>query len=265
MDTDEEFRLPQGRLSVTQPQPLDTLRATFRWLSVGPHPLVLDGRAFAGLPDRQLTVAEVRRLLLAHSCPQPTRDAAWAHLVGRARADGGAWTVACAAMAAPALIGPMWWLTTHYPGDPFDVQAEVLAGFLRALQTVDVRRPRILLRLRWAAYRAGHAALEEALDAPQPVPADFRSAPPRPAAGHPDFVLAEAVRASVLTRTEADLIGSTRLEQVPIVVWAEAHGMGVAAAYKLRRRAEFRLAAHLSDRRQDLEIDDVIYELQGAA
>jgi hypothetical protein len=121
-----------------------------------------------------------------------------------------------------------------------------------------VDRPRVLVRLRWTAYRAGFTALSEALDAPLPVASAFRSAAPKPPWGHPDLVLARAVRQSVLTRTEADLIGTTRLDETPITDWADRHRMSHEAAYKARQRAERRLVAFLREQTADTDPDDPV-------
>ncbi|MDT0307216.1 hypothetical protein RM780_09600 [Streptomyces sp. DSM 44917] len=225
--------------------PLDTARECFGWLVTGPAPLALDGRAIPGLPDRELPLDELRDRLLRRCCPQAARDAVWAELVTRARREGATWTLACAGMALPSLASTVSWLAARYPGDPFDIQAEVLSGFLNAVATVDLERPQVLARLRWAAYRSGLAALSEALDAPTPMPPGYRSAPPTPPVGHPDLVLARAVREGVLTRTEADLIGTTRLEEIPVSQWAADHQITLQSAYKTRRRAEHRLTDYL--------------------
>lgn len=145
------------------------------------------------------------------------------------------------------------------PGGAFDVHAEVLSGFLAALTDIDLQRPRVLVRLRWAAYRAGSAALAEALDAPAPIaPDSFRSAPPKPPWGHPDLILARAVHQEVLTQTEADLIGSTRLDETPLTDWAAAHKMSAEAAYKARKRAEHRLVDFLRESVRDTDPDDPV-------
>ncbi|MDQ0772877.1 hypothetical protein QF026_001343 [Streptomyces aurantiacus] len=119
-------------------------------------------------------------------------------------------------------------------------------------------RPQVLVRLRWAAYRAGFAALSEALDAPMPMASAFRSAAPKPPWGHPDLVLARAVRQSVLTQTEADLIGATRLDETPITNWADRHQMSNEAAYKARQRAERRLVAFLREQTAATDPDDPV-------
>ncbi|WP_030375517.1 hypothetical protein, partial [Streptomyces rimosus] len=227
--------------------PLDLVREEFARLADRPGPLAVDGTAFAGLPDRVLGLGELQDLLLRPECPGAVRDAVWAHLVARARAEGGCWTVACAGMALPALVRVAAWVAARYPGDVQDAEAEVLAGFFAALATVDLGRSHVLLRLVWAARRAGFAALSEALAAPVPVAPRFGPAPPRPGWGHPDLVLARAVGAAVLTPAEAELIGATRLERTPVLVWAQEHGAAVQGVYARRRRAERRLVTYLRD------------------
>ncbi|MEV8319395.1 hypothetical protein AB0Q95_35080 [Streptomyces sp. NPDC059900] len=233
--------------------PLDTAAQCFALLVSGPAPLSVDGRGFAGLPDRLIPLDELRSRLMRGRCPPRTRDAVWRLLIERARAQGAAWTLACAGMALPALAGICRWASAKFPGESFDLQGEVLTGFLGALATIDVERPRPHVRLRWAAYRRALAALYEALDAPAPVAHGFRSAPPKPPWGHPDFVLARAVRVGVLTRTEADLIGRTRLETDSVAGWARTHAKPPSTVYQARRRAELRLRAYLTQGQQPAE------------
>jgi hypothetical protein len=230
---------------------LDVARTAFNWLVTGPRPLSVNGRRFPGLPHRPLPLDEVRDRLLARGCPQATRDAVWAHLVLRSRTSGGTWTVGAVGMAMPALTAMAATLSKRFPADPADIHAEVLRGFLTAMTEIDLRPPRIMLRLRWAAYRSGYDALATALAGPMPAAPGFQSAPPRPPWGHPDLVLARAVADGVLTRTEADLIGATRLEQVPLANWASDHQASEWATYKTRKRAEFRLAAYLREESVD--------------
>ncbi len=235
------------RRSEAAPNSLDIARDTFTLLVTGPQPLSLNGRLFPGLPDEEIPLDEVRDRLLARRCPQATRDAVWAHLVLRSRAEGATWTVAAVGVALPALTSVAAILSNRFAGDPADVHAEVLRGFLTALPTIDLRPPRIMLRLRWAAYRSGYDALAEALASPTPVAPGFRSTPPHAPWGHPDLVLARAVADGVLTETEAALIGATRLEEVSVADWAARHQAGEWAVYKTRKRAELRLAAYLRE------------------
>ncbi|MDQ3579360.1 MAG: hypothetical protein M3443_17560 [Actinomycetota bacterium] len=227
--------------------PLDAARSAFEWLVAGPHPVSVDGRLFPGLPARRVPLNELRDRLLRRRCPQTLRDAAWAHLVLLARTEGGAWTIGCVGVALPALTSIAATLSAKFAGDPSDIHAAVLAGFVTELGEIDLRRPRVMLRLRWAAYRAGHACVREALDAPVPSGHGFRSTMPPPPWGHPDFVLARAIAEGAITSTEAELIGSTRLEGMPLADAAVERGLSYQAAKKARQRAEHRLVAYLLD------------------
>ena len=227
--------------------PLDAARTAFEWLVTGPEPVWIEGRLFPGLPHRRLPLNEVRNRLLHPRCGQVTRDAVWAHLVLRSRTEGATWTVGCVGVALPALTRITATLSARFVGDPSDIHAAVLTGFLTELERIDLRKPRVMLRLRWAAYRAGHAVLREALDAPVPSGSRCRSSEPAPPWGHPDFVLARAVAEKVITASEAELIGSTRLEDHPLADAARQRGVSYQAAAQARRRAEHRLAAYLSD------------------
>lgn len=226
-------------------QPLDVARSAFEWLVTGPDPVAIDGGGFAGLPDRQVPLDELRDRLMHRRCAQPLRDAVWAHLVSRSRVEGGTWTVAAVGVALPALTGVSARLSARFAGDPSDIHASVLAGYVAELPVVAIDRPRILLRLRWAAYRAGMACVREALDAPSPIADGFTSAAPPPPSGHPDFVLARAVAAGAITAADAELIAVTRLELVPLVEVAADRNMTYEAAKRARLRAEQRLVAHL--------------------
>lgn len=248
---------PRGDRTAT-PNSLDVAREAFALLVTGPRPLSVDGRRFPGLPRRWVALDEVRDRLLARWCPQATRDAVWAHLVTRSRTQGAAWTVGAVGVALPALTSVAARLSARLAGDPSEVHAEVLRGFLTELPVIDLRRPRIMLRLRWAAYRCGHAALSQALGGPTPTGLGIRSGPAVSSWGHPDLVLARAVAEGVLTRTEADLIGATRLEQTPLAEWAQAHGAGLKTTYSTRERAERRLVAYLRETAADTGADDPV-------
>ncbi len=232
--------------------PLATLRDCFGLLVAGPAPLALDGSLVPGLPQRLVALDELRDRLLAGSCPQPVRDAAWAVVIRRSRRYGGAWTVGAAGMALPALRAVCARLGGHSDVDPADVQAEVLTGFLEAAATVRLDLPRIAVRLRWAAYRAGLALTVQQRETPHPDPDLFRTVAAAevpqsgPGQAGPEQVLAGLVAAGVLTDTEADLIGATRLDEMPISAWAARHATAPRRASRLRERAEQRLVDHLT-------------------
>ncbi|MET9628312.1 hypothetical protein ABZX92_12690 [Lentzea sp. NPDC006480] len=232
---------------------LDVARHAFDLLVAGPHPVSLDGRRFDGLPDRLLPVDELRDLLVKRTCPLTTRDAVWAHLVHQCRVESATWTVAAVGIALPALTTVTARLSQSSECDVGEIHAEVLSGFLQALSTIHLDAPNVLARLRLVAFRAGCRARRELVTSPVPVP-------PRAPQGHVDLVLAQAVEHGVLSRTEADLIGTTRLDRVPVTEWARRRQIGQWAAYKARQRAEQRLVAHLSDGVSTPELGAVVAE-----
>ena len=229
---------------------LDIARDAFTLLVTGPKPLAVDGRDFAGLPDRVIPLNELRDLLL-DGCTWSTRDQVWVHLVEQARRAGSAWTVGCVGMALPALLAVANRLCDRLTEDREDVCAAVLVGFLERLSTVDLARPGVVVRLRWAALRAGSAARRDALPGMVRRSPGFNSeAPPLPWQ-HEDLVLLCAVADEILTAAETDLIGDTRLDRVQIDAWARARNLRRDAVYKARARAEQRLHAYLNDQRLD--------------
>lgn len=249
------------------PLPLDLVRDQFAALSAT---YSIDGHQVDGLPDQTLTLAQARDRILDRGCPIVARDELWRLLITRARNHGADWTMACAGVALPALAASTHRLGSWYGGEHADLQAEILTGFLHALATVVLARPGVAERLRWAAYRAGHAAVVASLSDPRPFELDeplevveailtgFRSAIPQPPWGHPDLVLARAIADGVLTPTEADLIGATRLDAVRLDRWARRRNVPYATANTTRWRAERRLVAYLAETSRDADPDDAV-------
>ena len=225
--------------------PLNTADAAFRLLTQGPRPLSLDGTELGeALPQRPIPLDELKRLLLRPSADAATRDAAWTKLVTRARDEGSAWVIGTVGVAMPALRRVAGQLARGLGKDiTADIDAEVLTGFLAAVQSVDLSRRAIALRLRWAAYRAGAAFRAKALDQPAPVEDQLGHAVMTSPWGHPDLVLADAISQGVITPAEAALIATTRLELVPLTVAAEDLAVQYDTARMRRSRAEARLTS----------------------
>jgi hypothetical protein len=227
---------------------LDAVDSAFRLLTAGPRPLAVHAsRLAAGLPDRLVPLDELRVLLLHPSAGPRARNRVWAHLVRRARAGDPAWVVGLAGVALPGLRRAVASLAAAYRGDPGDLQAEVLAGFLTALRALDLDdldSVPLASRLCWAAWRAGRAlAYADADYAARRRDLDDQGDAPDLPWGHPDFVLAAAVRKKVLTPAQAELIGRNRLEGVPLSQIAAEQGIGHSALCMRRKRAETALAA----------------------
>ena len=225
------------------PEPFDAADAAFRLLCAGPQPLSLHAAELAaGLPDRPVPLGELRVLLLHPSTSARARNQVWAELVRRARAGDPAWVIGLAGIAMPGLRRAAGSLAAAYRGDRADLQAEVLAGFLAALRALDLddlEAVPLASRLCWAAWRAGqqHARADAGWSARR-AGLDAQGDGPDLPWGHPDFVLAAAVRHHVLTRDQAALIGRNRLEGIPLSQIAAETGISHSALCNRRKRAE---------------------------
>jgi hypothetical protein len=226
--------------------PLDAADAAFRLLTTGPEPLALNpARLAAGMPDRMVALGELKALLLHPSAGPGARNKVWAELVRRARTAGPAWVIGLTGVAMPGLRRAVSSAAAGYRGDAEDLQAEVLAGFLAALRGLDLDdldRVPLASRLCWAAYRAGQAlACADAGWAARRRDLEESPAGPVMPWGHPDFVLAAAVRQGILTSGQAELIGRNRLEKIPLARIAAEMGISHSALCHRRARAEARL------------------------
>lgn len=237
-----------GRRVLTD-SPFDMLEKTFDLLVTGPHPLALDGTGVRGLPNRLIPLGELKGRLLHPSTPFVTRDAIVGGLVARAQAEGGRWSVGLAGVLLPGLRRAAWPLMQVCPGKADEIEAETLAAFLAAVAAATPGRARLASRLCWLARIGAQRLLraelgEQARPGTEPVSA----APPRPW-GHPDLVLARAVRAGVLGAADAELIGATRIGGLDLADAANALGISYPACQMRRRRAESLLVEFLqSDR-----------------
>lgn len=227
--------------------PLDVAESAFRLLTIGPDPLALDCAGVGGgVPTQVVPLDKLRALLLGRQVAWRARDGVWVRLVTRARCDA-AWKVGAAGVALPGLRSAAGRLASGYRGDSADIDAEVLAGFLDALGSIDLRWRRIAMHLCRAGYDAGlrYRKAEEAhtdRSGVDPESLVSSAAPPQPW-GHPDLVLVDAVAKGVITAAEADLIGRTRLEKVSVTDLAAQWGVPRCRLYQRRRRAEERLVA----------------------
>lgn len=231
--------------------PLRVAEDAFRVLVADPTPLSLDGRLVGhGLPRRPMPLDELRAVLLHPATGRTARDTTWRLLVARARADGPAWVVGTVGVALPGLRQAAARLLRSTGND--DTEAELLAGFLTALATIEVKEPRVAGRLCNAAYIAARAALRraEAARAGRVETVSGPAGPPVPW-GHPDLVLAHAVRQGVLSVREAAVIGATRLEDITLSAYANKLGSTYEAVKRCRARGEARLLTALRDGRLD--------------
>jgi hypothetical protein len=232
-------------------RPLAVLDRSFRLLVCEPAPLSLDGQAVGhGLPARPIPLDALRGLLLYPSVAFDTRDAALTWLVGRAQTDGGVWLVGLAGVLLPGIGRRVYPLCRAFPRLAPDLEAEALVALLQAVRAWPLGQDRVATRLVWAAARGAHRLLrrERALGDRETSVGLGLEPPPRPPA-HGDLLLAQAVRAGVLSWEDAELIAVTRLQEIPLRQLTGRWGAGYEALRKRRWRAEARLAGWLAAER----------------
>jgi hypothetical protein len=241
---------PTGRPGGGTRSALDLLDEAFSLLAADPAGPSVDGAEVGhGLPDRRLPLAELRWLLLHPSTSHEARDAVLRLLVIRAQTGPGCWALAVAGLLRPGLRRAAAALTGDYPlaaAEPADLDADLVAGLFAAIAGIDPDRDRLAGRLVSAAYVAGRRARRAELGEQQRRAGLPMSMPPPAPSGHPDLLLADAVRAGVISRSEAELIGETRLSGTPLVVMAGRLDLSYAACHQRRRRAEVRLVRFLA-------------------
>ena len=242
-------------MSKTTPSALDVLESTFNQLVAEPRPLALDGAEVgAGLPARPIPLDELRSILLHPSTTYRTRDAAFTVLVRRAQSGEAARVVGLAGVLLPGLTRIAARLARDLPDQSGDIDAEVVAGYLAALEGLDPSGGRIAARLLSGSSREARRLWrsERAARAHKPSAATG-AAPPRPW-GHPDLILDAAVRAEVVSAADAEVIGLSRLEGRPIAGLAEERAMTTHALAVRRWRAERRLLSAMAASSFDFDI-----------
>ena len=229
---------------MSEQSPFDVLEASFRLLCSGPSPLAVHGREVGPpLPRRPLALTELRSVLLHPATPYEARDRAVRLLVRRAQAHGGNWTVGLFGVLLPGLRAAVADVGRAYPEASADLEADVLAELVTVLASFDSDTERLASRLLWrAAQRARRRTAREHATAGGRATA-LPAAEPHRTWGHPDFVLAEAVRAGVISAGDAELIGETRLGGVSLAEVATRSGRRLPAVRKQRERAEARLVS----------------------
>lgn len=212
---------------------LRSVESSFAMLTSGVEPLALNG----------VPLPLLREQLLRRHTPLPDKDWAWRRLAGLARTGDPAWVVGAVGMALPGLQRHARILSRLPGANSDDVAGDLLAGFLDALQRLDVDRPAIAARLVWAARRHAQRQLPDVVAISVPG-LDWCADRRRP--GHPDLVLVHAVRLGVISDLDARMLAATRLEKAPDDAVAAAVGLGLGAMRTRRHRAAHKLRVALT-------------------
>ncbi|MBQ0905452.1 hypothetical protein [Micromonospora sp. U21] len=232
--------------------PLDAADAAFAALTCDPAPMTLNLDTVdpgTGVPGDVTTLPALRDWLLAHPRAYSTRDEVWRELIRRARLNGPAWVIAAVGMAMPALRRYASHLSAGYGGDPDDIGAEVLTGFLAALRDrVDLARDAPYAALCRAAFRAGYALRQQAGEYTSVDNVDHIPGPRTPAMpyGHPDLLVQRAVGLGILDREDEQPYIEIRLGRRAIEPVAARLGITVDALRMRLGRIDTRLADALA-------------------
>ena len=244
----------------------------FAALTVDPAPLTLDCAALtaaAGIaaaagageaasdgtdgdpPPGDVPLPALRDWLMAHPRAYPERDAVWRELIRRARQGTPEWVIGAVGMAMPALVAMAGALAAGYRGDPADIDAEVLAGFLTGLRDgVDPTNDAPHASLCFAAWRAGHhlrLAGQEYLLVDDVEQAAATSRVPRPPYGHVDLLVYRAQALGIIDPEDVEPYIAIRLGHRTPQLVAEARRVNVDTLRMRLNRADIRLAQALAD------------------
>ena len=173
----------------------------------------------------------------------------WRELIRRARLSGPVWVVAAVGMAIPALTATVGHLRPGYTGDPDDLDAEVLTGFLTALRDrVDLGAPAPHAGLVWAAWRAGHTLRTRQSEYVTVDDVEHVTGPRTPTIpyGHADLLVRRAVRLGLVDQDDEDAWIDSRLGRRAIEPIAARMGLSDDALRRRLTRIDTRLAAALA-------------------
>ncbi|RQX02796.1 hypothetical protein [Micromonospora globispora] len=232
--------------------PLDAADAAFVALTSDPTPLSIDLDMFDpddGLPSGVMAMPAVRDWLLQHARAYTARDVLWRELIRRARMCGPQWVIAAVGMAMPALRRYAGQLCAGYRGDPDDIDAEILTGFLAALRDhVDVARPAPYAALCRAGWRAGHELRQQASEFTPLEDVDHVTGPriPKVPYGHPDVLVRRAVGLGILDPVDEEPYIEVRLGRRAVEPIAARLGITADALRMRLRRIDTRIADALA-------------------
>lgn len=220
----------------------------FHGLGSGPKAYAVDGsQLHPDLPQRTIPVTELRSILLHPSTSFDARDAALGAVVRYSQTGDSQWTTIALGLLLHGLRGAAGRLTRGFTGDVDDLDAEIIEGALRALRSCDTSKDGVASRILWAAFRSGQRI--RGIDIETPVEG-LEAVETGAVAGHPDLILTAAMEAGVITASEAELIGETRVNGTKMPVVASNVGIPVKTLWQRRLRAERRLVQWMETRDQ---------------
>ena len=220
--------------------------------------IVPAGEFGPGLPDRDLLTQLLTREVIAMD--YAGRDRVWSGIAARARtpATGTAYQLIAIQVAQPGLLRYRNRLRPRTPAEKTDIDADLVYGLLRRLDTIKPGTKNIggklissatdCARGRWRAHLARPIPAEPrdddtAVSDTDVSDADVSEDPGTLEAVYGRWIASLAATKRPLDPADADLIAATRIRGERPADIAARLGVPVGALYKRRERAEARLRA----------------------
>jgi hypothetical protein len=198
------------------------------------------------VPPGEVPLPALRDWLMAHPGAHAIRDAVWRELIRRARQGRPEWVIAAVGMAMPALVAMAGTFAAGYRGDPADIDAEILTGFLEGLRrSVDPDRNAPHASLCFAAWRAGRdlrLAQQEYLPVDDIERAAAGSRVPHQPYGHVDLLVYRAQALGLIDGEDVEPYIAIRLDRRTPELVAEDLGIDLDVLRMRLNRADARLA-----------------------
>jgi hypothetical protein len=225
--------------------PLETIKSAFAQMRAAPAEMSLRLPPVPiGPVNRVMNLEQIHGAIHGPGIDPAVRCLVWGAVIRKARRRETGWFLVAAGFAYPKLVHKARLLAANFAGDTVEDQADLIEAFLKAVCDINVEDrsiPDLGAMAAWRAYSAVRRKRRRELAAPVCVPLGSESAAPAPVVGHPDILLARAVRLGVISAAEAEYIGRSYLEDTPIdeiLAWAR---IPRATFFRYRAAAETRL------------------------
>ncbi|MBT2396666.1 hypothetical protein [Streptomyces sp. ISL-100] len=240
-------------LSQSSASPFDRVDVSLLNLASGPSPLALPAVLLSERePSAAWPVDRVRARMAHPSTPGAARARVWAEIVRRRAAHGEPWGTVGVAMVVPALRRALARMPRPAELDQFELEQVVLVAVAEEFAALEPGEDPAQFGLRLvragdrAAHRLTYGVRRERRTRVEPleegaVPTGL----PGTSLAQVYAVLERAEAAGVITETELELIGCTRLDRMSAAESARGAGMSVRAMFRSRAEAEQRLVKAL--------------------
>ncbi|CAL9329871.1 hypothetical protein SUDANB121_00059 [Nocardiopsis dassonvillei] len=225
------------------PSPLEVVETHF--VHLAPAHLTLTGSTVhPWLQERIYALYELRDVLMDVDTPHEVKDEVLRHTIRRARLSQD-WMVGALGLCMPAFRSTARRTCRGLSSDGVDtVESAILSEAVHQIRTINIDYARLAWYLTRPVHRTALSTRRREKEAPRPAGAASEQEAPDPGVqGSAELLLVAAMRVGVLSRSEANLIARTRLENIPLAEVAGELGVSYPAVAKRRERAEARLVA----------------------